>query len=84
MTGSFAAEVMCMMYVAGDVEEPDVRTAEYVETIGVVSTVFPKPFRNNFRLWLKVVKYSEGDFAGYDIINSSLSSRTSVYQDNFA
>ena len=37
MTGSFAAEVMCMMYVAGDVEEPDVRTAEYVETIGKIS-----------------------------------------------
>ena len=36
MTGSFAAEVMCMMYVAGDVEEPDVRTAEYVETIGKI------------------------------------------------
>ena len=59
MTGSFAAEVMCMMYVAGDVEEPDVRTAEYVETIGKILNEW-------FRLLHKKLTPT---LTGFDILN---------------
>ena len=33
MVTGFTAEILCMMYTSGDVEEPEILTAELIETL---------------------------------------------------